>query len=136
MAENTIERPVLNAHGAKRLPSVEVDSYNLEIKDRDGFVGDKASRGAFRDMLEKWREPLRKLGADPLEDYSELIDKKTLDKLLAEGDPEAAGVIHSAVEDFAQTLMRVGAAPSASWWAAAFAKAGWASSRSAAPRCS
>ena len=41
------ERPVLNAHGARRLPSVEVDSYNLEIKDEDGFVGDKASRGAF-----------------------------------------------------------------------------------------
>ena len=107
MAEDTIERPVLNAHGAKRLPSVEVDSYNLEIKDADGFVGDKASRSAFREMLEKWREPLRKLGADPLGDASELIDKKTLDKLLAEGDPEAAGVIHSAVEDFAQTLAGV-----------------------------
>jgi predicted NBD/HSP70 family sugar kinase len=107
MAEDTIERPVLNAHGAKRLPSVEVDSYNLEIKDADGFVGDKASRGAFREMLEKWREPLRKLGADPLEACSKLIDKKTLDKLLAEGDPEAAGVIHSAVEDFAQTLAGV-----------------------------
>ena len=60
------ERPVLNAHGAKRLPSVEVDGYNLEIKDEDGFVGDKASRGAFHDILDKWREPLRKLGADPL----------------------------------------------------------------------
>ena len=60
------ERQVLNAHGAKRLPSVEVDSYNLEIKDEDGFVGDKASRGAFHAMLDKWREPLRKLGVDPL----------------------------------------------------------------------
>jgi predicted NBD/HSP70 family sugar kinase len=107
MAEDTIERPVLNAHGAKRLPSVEVDSYNLEIRDGDGFVGDKASRGAFREMLEKWREPLRKLGVDPLGDASEVIDKKTLDKLLAEGDPEAAGIIHSAVEDFAQALAGV-----------------------------
>ena len=102
------ERPVLNAHGAKRLPSVEVDSYNLEIKDEDGFVGDKASRGAFHEILEKWREPLRKLGVDPLGDkLSEEMSKKQLDKMLAEGDPEAGGIIHSAVEEFAQALTSV-----------------------------
>lgn len=102
------ERPVLNAHGATRLPSVEVDSYNLEIKDGEGFVGDKASRGAFHAMLEKWREPLRKLGADPLgEKSSEQLSKKQLDKLLTEGHPEAGGIIHSAVEEFAQTLATV-----------------------------
>ena len=102
------ERPVLNAHGAKRLPSVEVDSYNLEIKDEDGFVGDKASRGAFHEILEKWREPLRKLGVDPLgEKLSEDMSKKQLDKMLAEGDPEAGGIIHSAVEEFAQALTSV-----------------------------
>ena len=61
------ERPVLNAHGAKRLPSVEVDSYNLEIKDEDGFVGDKASRGAFHDILDKWREPSATRNARRLE---------------------------------------------------------------------
>jgi predicted NBD/HSP70 family sugar kinase len=102
------DRQVLNAHGAKRLPSVEVDSYNLEIKDEDGFVGDKASRGAFHEMLDKWREPLRKLGADPLgEKSSDQMSKKQLDKLLAEGDAEAGGIIHSAIEEFAQTLTSV-----------------------------
>jgi predicted NBD/HSP70 family sugar kinase len=102
------ERPVLNAHGAKRLPSVEVDSYNLEIKDEDGFVGDKASRGAFHEMLEKWREPLRKLGADPLGDKSaKQLSKKQIDKLLTDGDAEAGGIVHSAVEEFAQTLTAV-----------------------------
>ena len=106
MAED--DRQVLNAHGAKRLPSVEVDSYNLEIKDEDGFVGDKASRGAFHEMLDKWREPLRKLGADPLgEKSSDQMSKKELDKLLAEGDAEAGGIIHSAVEEFAQALTSV-----------------------------
>ncbi len=106
MAED--DRQVLNAHGAKRLPSVEVDSYNLEIKDEDGFVGDKASRGAFHEMLDKWREPLRKLGADPLgEKSSDQMSKKQLDKLLAEGDAEAGGIIHSAIEEFAQTLTSV-----------------------------
>jgi len=102
------DRPVLNAHGGKILPSVEIDSYNLEIKDEDGFIGDKASRSAFHEMLEKWREPLRKLGADPLgEKSSEQLSKKELDKLLTDGDPEAAGIVHSAVEEFAQTLFAV-----------------------------
>ncbi len=104
----TAERPVLIAHGAKRLPSVDVDSYNLEIRDEDGFVGDKASRGAFHAMLDKWREPLRKLGVDPLgEKPAEELEKKKLDKLLVDGDPDAASIVHSAVEDFAQALTSV-----------------------------
>lgn len=108
MGAKTEDRPVLNAHGAKRLPSVEVDGYNLEIRDEDGFVGDKASRGAFREMLEKWREPLRKLDADPLGDKEfNKLSKKDIDKLLTEGDAEAGGLVHSAIEDFAQALTGV-----------------------------
>jgi hypothetical protein len=38
-------------HGATRLPSVIVESYNVEVKDEDGFVGDRANKGAFRDLL-------------------------------------------------------------------------------------
>lgn len=97
--------PVITEHGAKALPSVEVDSYNLEIRDDEGFIGDRASRSAFMDILEQWREPLRKLGADPLGDQpSESVSKKELDALLLEGDPEAAGVVHSAIEAFAKEL--------------------------------
>ena len=108
MGDKVAERPVLIAHGAKRLPSVEIDSYNLELRDEDGFVGDKASRGAFHALLDKWREPLGKLGADPLgEKPAEQLEKKKLDKLLIDGDPEAGGIIHSAVEDFAQALTSV-----------------------------
>jgi predicted NBD/HSP70 family sugar kinase len=59
-------------------------------------------------MLDKWREPLRKLGADPLGGKSsDQMSKKQLDKLLAEGDAEAGGIIHSAIEEFAQTLTSV-----------------------------
>ncbi len=39
-------------HGAARLPSVDVDSFNIELKDEDGFLGDRASKGAFRKILE------------------------------------------------------------------------------------
>ena len=34
----------LGRHGAASLPSVEADSYNLELKDDEGFLGDRASR--------------------------------------------------------------------------------------------
>ena len=100
--------PVITEHGAKVLPSVEVDSYNLEIRDEDGFVGDRASRGAFNDIVDEWREPLRKLGSDPLGDaLTEDVSKKEFDALLAKGDPEAAAVVHSAIEAFANELEHV-----------------------------
>jgi predicted NBD/HSP70 family sugar kinase len=102
------EKATLPTHGAAVLPSVHVDSYNLEIEDEDGFIGDKASKGAFREILDKWRKPLRELGEDPLGDKpSEEISKKKLDALLSTGPPEAAGVVQSAVEEFAQQLAKV-----------------------------
>jgi predicted NBD/HSP70 family sugar kinase len=98
----------LPSHGARLLPSVEVDSYNLEIEDEEGFVGDRASKSSFAAILDKWRKPLRKLGDDPLgEKPSDEISKKKLDSRLTEGDIDAAVVVHSAVEDFAQQLASV-----------------------------
>jgi hypothetical protein len=92
-------------HGATRLPSVIVESYGVELKDDDGFIGDRANKGAFRDLLEKWRKVMRKSGEDPLGDKDTAdIVKKELDKLLIDGDPEAAGIVHSAIEEFAQEL--------------------------------
>ncbi|MDA9436126.1 ROK family protein [Bradyrhizobium sp. CCBAU 51627] len=95
-------------HGAGRLPSVEVDSFNIEIKDEEGFLGDRASKGAFREILEEWRKPLRKSGEDPFGDEpSDKISKKALDAVLSGDDTEAAAVVHSAIEDFAQELAYV-----------------------------
>jgi hypothetical protein len=108
MPSRTSDAGPLPTHGAKRLPSVEVDSYNHTIEDEDGFVGDRASRTAFTAILDKWREPLRKLGDDPLgEKASEDVGKRKLVALLMEGDPEAAGLVHGAIEDFAQELAAV-----------------------------
>src|ERR687897_2202246 len=97
------------AHALLQLPSVVIDSYNVELRDKDGFVGDRASNRAFRAILDDWRERLgRHAGDDPLGDLpSREISKKKLDKLLVEGDPEAAGVVQSAIEDFAQELTTV-----------------------------
>ena len=96
------------AHGAARLPSVDIDSFNIEMKDEDGFLGDRASKGAFRDILERWRKPLRKSGEDPFgKEPSDEISKKTLDAILIGDDTEAWAVVHSAIEDFAQELAYV-----------------------------
>jgi ROK family protein len=100
--------PAVAAHGALRLPSVDVDSYNVELKDDEGFIGDRASKGAFRNIIENWRAELRKVGVDPLgEDASEELSKKKLDDILARGDTEAAGIIHGAIEDFSQEFALV-----------------------------
>ena len=102
---DTAAATVLGAHGAKALPSVEVDSYNLELKDDEGFLGDRASRQAFHAILENWRKPLRKLGADPFGDTpSDDLSRPKLDVILKEGDAEAAAVIQSAIEEYAQEL--------------------------------
>jgi predicted NBD/HSP70 family sugar kinase len=108
MPDTVSIQPTLATHGAERLPKVVVDSYNVELADEEGFVGDRASRRAFRSIIDKWRKPLRELKQDPFGDEaSDKISKKTLDDLLAGGHPEAAGILHGAIEDFAQELAQV-----------------------------
>ncbi|MET4842598.1 hypothetical protein ABIF62_003093 [Bradyrhizobium japonicum] len=108
MAEEVSTTTGIVAHGASRLPSVEIDSFNIELKDDEGFIGDRASKVAFRDILEKWRKPLRKTGEDPFgKEPSESIGKKVLDAILIGADTEASAVVHSAIEDFAQELAYV-----------------------------
>ena len=100
--------PSLLAHGAEQLSLVSVDTYNAELRTADGFIGDRASKRAFQAILEDWRERMRKAGDDPLGDApSDELSKKQLDKLLAEGDAEAAGMIHGAIEEFAQEFAAV-----------------------------
>ncbi len=95
-------------HAPLQLPAVVIDSYNVELRDKEGFLGDRASNRAFRAILEDWRERLRDNGEDPVGDEpSHSISKKKLDKLLLEGDPEAAGIVQGAIEEFAQELATV-----------------------------
>lgn len=91
-------------HGSAELPSVHLTSYNLEIRDQDGFVGDKASRGAFVEHLDALRRHLRKTGDDPLAGDTAAISKKELDELLLKGEPHEAALVLSAIESFAQSL--------------------------------
>src|SRR3982075_1290706 len=108
MAEDTVTTTGIARHGATRLPSVEVDSFNIELKDDDGFLGDRASKGAFREILDALRKPLKKNGDDPLGKKSaEEIAKSELDEALVGDDVGAAALVHGAIEEFAQELAHV-----------------------------
>ncbi len=108
--------PAFGTHGATRLPSVVVDTYNAEIRDEDGFLGDRASGTAFRKLVAEWRETMERNGVDPIAREKgkggraaakDNVAKSELDRLLSEGGLEAAGLVMSAIEDFAQALAAV-----------------------------
>src|SRR3981081_3649795 len=108
MAEDTLTTPGIGRHGAPRLPSVDLDSFNVELKDDDGFLGDRASKGAFREILDTLRKPLKKNGDDPLGSKSaEAIGKNALDEALVGDDIHASALVHGAIEQFAQELAYV-----------------------------
>jgi predicted NBD/HSP70 family sugar kinase len=87
---------------------VAVDDYSAEIRVEGGFLGDQANSRAFKAMLDYWRAKLEEADEDPLGDTpTEAISRRQLDKLLVEGDPEAAGLVHGVVEEFAQSLAAV-----------------------------
>ncbi|MFO0990339.1 MAG: ROK family protein [Hyphomicrobiales bacterium] len=107
-AKSKADEPRLVPNGSSALPFVTVDNYSLEIKDKEGFIGDKASKGAFRELMDKWRKPLRELDLDPFGALpSKDIPKDKLTKLLAGDDHEKAGFVQSVVEDFAQQLAAI-----------------------------
>jgi predicted NBD/HSP70 family sugar kinase len=108
MTEDTLITVGIARHGAARLPSVDVDSFNVELKDEEGFLGDRASKGAFRKILDGLREPLKKNGEDPLgEKSAEKISKGDLDEALVGDDVGAAALVHGAIEEFARELAYV-----------------------------
>jgi hypothetical protein len=104
-----VTTPITIAHGSSDLQVVTVDAYNAELRDAEGFIGDRASNRAFRAILDEWRERIRSAtDQDPLGDTpSEELPKKKMDKVLVEGEPEAAGIIQGAIEDFASELTTV-----------------------------
>jgi hypothetical protein len=105
-APTTVPGP--DVHGLRELPGLQVDGYSLQLRDKDGFVGDQASQTAFRQLLERWRKRRRKTGKDPLgASHSRDLSKKQLDLALQKTVSEAADVMHGAIEEFAGELASV-----------------------------
>lgn len=87
---------------------MSVDCYNVEIADNGGFVGDKATKGAFWTIIDEWRKLRGKTEKDPLgKKPSARIGKQRLAELLSEGDVRAAAIIASATHDFAHELAAI-----------------------------
>src|ERR1700735_4753972 len=108
MAEDTLTTSGIGRHAAPRRPWVDVDNSNTERKDDDGYLGDRASKGAFRKILDALREPLKKNGDDPLGNKStDAISKNAPDEALMGDDIDAAALVHGAIEEFAQELAYV-----------------------------
>jgi hypothetical protein len=110
MAPKTVPPHLADAHGARELPSVIVDGYSLQLRDKTGFAGDAASQTAFRALLEQWRKRRRLKGeADPFGDVtSRDLSKKALDRVLSrKRASEGADLLEGAIEEFAEELAHV-----------------------------
>jgi len=108
LPEEPATAPSVLVHGGRVLPAVTVDTYNEELRDEEGFIGDRASRRAFHAILADWRDRLKERGEDPFGDVPmEEISKSKLDKMLSSGDAVSAGLVHTVVEEFAGELATV-----------------------------
>ncbi len=110
-AKDKPARSSIAGHGASSLPSVEVDHYNIEIKDGDDFLGDRASGRAFRDTLDDLRKTAKLVDGDPFgKTPSAEISKSDFDRTLSKGTVAASAVMISAInayaEDFAYVVTR------------------------------
>src|SRR3954469_20691812 len=95
-------------HGGTVLPSVTVDAYNAELRDPEGFTGDRASNRAFRALLDEVRQKLGAAGWDPLgETPSAQMKKSEMDRRLAQGSPVEAGTMLAGIEAFAAEFASV-----------------------------
>src|SRR5476651_696143 len=101
--------PTVFPHAANTLTAVTVDGYNEELREAEGFVGDRASGRAFRKIIDHCRAELEEKGhQDPLGELATReISKSKLDKIMLGKNPLASGLIQNAVEEFGTELAAV-----------------------------
>jgi hypothetical protein len=102
------ERVPFGFHGSARLPLVDVEIYNIEFRENRRFVGDRANKQALLDIVHKHRKLARKNGRDPFGKLpDDEVNKKVLTRVLRKGGHLAIGVVHAAVDEFAERLVEV-----------------------------
>lgn len=111
MARRNTRKPTddRGTHGGARLARVTVDSYNLTTRDLSGdaFIGDRASETGFFEILDRLRRRER-TGRDPFgAEHGPKTDKTRIDHVMLGGDPDAAHLVHLAIEEYAAGLAEV-----------------------------
>jgi predicted NBD/HSP70 family sugar kinase len=89
-------------HGARRLPGLGIGAYNLALcaPDGDGFLGDRASQTAFRELLDAQRRGAR-TGDDPFGDApATTLSADAVDHVLLGGDVDASHLVHATIEHY------------------------------------
>jgi hypothetical protein len=95
-------------HGANVLPAVDVESYNIELREKRRFVGDRANKKAFAELVEKWRKLIEDKNGEKLSEFSlKKLNRKKLEQILLKGNADAAGVVQGAIDDFAKRIVDV-----------------------------
>ncbi len=96
-------------HAAVRLPGLSIDGYSLALPDPegDGFLGDRASQTAFRELIGRARRD-HLAGRDPFgRRGSRTLGKDEIDLVLVGGGADASHALHLAVEEYARQLCYV-----------------------------
>jgi hypothetical protein len=92
-------------HGAELLDAVRVTSYNLELRAGGSFVGDRGSKSAFIERLERGRIAARKRGRDPLGELdSNELSKRDIVAMIEHGPRDAAQLLEGAIDEEADAL--------------------------------
>ena len=96
---------VFAGHGLGELPSVSVDSYNLDVRHDGEILNNRLRKAAFFEGLDSLRMALMESGKDPLgKTSSRDIGRKRLQKLLQTGDKPQRHLIESAMDQFAADM--------------------------------
>jgi hypothetical protein len=99
---------VLAGHGLSALPSVTVDSYNLDVRDGDEILNHRLRRARFFELLDGRRALIADEAGDPLGDKpSSDINRKGVEQILLGGRPEAIKLIDETIAEFAQDMAHV-----------------------------
>lgn len=98
-----------SGHASRRGTGVRIDSWNLPLRHPEGgFLGDRASQTAFRELLDQARRAHSTCARDPFgRTPTGELGKDAIDMVLVGGDPDAAHVVHLAVEEYARALVAV-----------------------------
>lgn len=94
-------------NGASELHGVSIDSYNLEIRKGESWIGDQASRRAFWKICDDMRKHARTIGFDPFNKPTVDVSKKEFDRLFRSKDPQKVTFAHGVIDVFARQLVEV-----------------------------